>query len=119
MSNAEKAFRKVKAGVKWLSVELLLEPLKFDDLGAFQWMVHWAAPAVPAKRRSGTHRVTMGDGPCKPKLHVVGSHISRSRTCTDPAWKAISGDSRLSVEPVEPPAGIDLPSQGQEMTPAR
>jgi protein gp37 len=39
VANAEKAFRKVKAGVKWLSCEPLLEPLKFKDLGAFQWVV--------------------------------------------------------------------------------
>jgi protein gp37 len=39
VKNAEKAFRKVKAGVKWLSCEPLIEPLKFSDLGAFNWMV--------------------------------------------------------------------------------
>jgi protein gp37 len=39
VANAERAFRKVKAGVKWLSVEPLLEPLTFRDLGAFQWLV--------------------------------------------------------------------------------
>jgi protein gp37 len=39
VANAEKAFRKVKAGVKWLSLEPLLEPLKFKDLGAFDWIV--------------------------------------------------------------------------------
>jgi protein gp37 len=39
VANAEKAFRKVKAGIKWLSLEPLLEPLTFRDLGAFQWIV--------------------------------------------------------------------------------
>jgi protein gp37 len=39
VANAEKAFRKVKAGVKWLSCEPLIEPLHFEDLGAFDWMV--------------------------------------------------------------------------------
>jgi protein gp37 len=39
VANAEKAFRKVKAGVKWLSVEPMIEPLRFSDLGAFQWLV--------------------------------------------------------------------------------
>jgi protein gp37 len=39
VANAEKAFRKVKAGVKWLSCEPLLGPLKFGDLGAFDWVV--------------------------------------------------------------------------------
>jgi protein gp37 len=39
VKNAERAFRKVKAGVKWLSLEPLLEPLTFTDLGAFDWIV--------------------------------------------------------------------------------
>jgi protein gp37 len=39
VKNAENAFRKVKAKVKWLSCEPLLEPLEFDDLGMFQWIV--------------------------------------------------------------------------------
>lgn len=39
VANAEKAFRKVKAGVKWLSCEPLIEPLTFSDLGAFDWVV--------------------------------------------------------------------------------
>jgi protein gp37 len=43
--NAEKAFRKVKAAVKWLSCEPLIEPLEFQDLGAFQWMVFGGASA--------------------------------------------------------------------------
>ncbi len=37
--NAEKSFRKVKAKVKWLSCEPLLEPLRFEDIGAFDWVV--------------------------------------------------------------------------------
>jgi protein gp37 len=45
VANAEKAFRKVKAGVKWLSLEPLLEPLCFQDLGAFQWIVLGGASA--------------------------------------------------------------------------
>jgi protein gp37 len=39
VANAERAFRKVKAAVKWLSCEPLLEPLRFKDLKAFQWIV--------------------------------------------------------------------------------
>jgi protein gp37 len=45
VKNAERAFRKVKARVKWLSCEPLLEPLKFTDLGAFQWVVIGGASA--------------------------------------------------------------------------
>lgn len=39
VTNAEKAFRKVRAKVKWLSCEPLLEPLEFSDLSMFQWIV--------------------------------------------------------------------------------
>jgi len=39
VKNAEKAFRKIKAGVKWLSCEPLIEPLTFADIGAFDWVV--------------------------------------------------------------------------------
>lgn len=35
----EKAFRNVKAGVRWLSCEPLLEPLKFTSLEMFDWVV--------------------------------------------------------------------------------
>jgi protein gp37 len=39
VKNAEKAFRKVKASVKWLSCEPLIEALHFTDIGAFDWIV--------------------------------------------------------------------------------
>lgn len=39
VANAEKAFAKIKCKTKWLSVEPLLEPLTFKDLGLFQWVV--------------------------------------------------------------------------------
>lgn len=39
VANAEKAFRKIKAGIKWLSIEPMLERLRFTDLDAFQWIV--------------------------------------------------------------------------------
>jgi len=45
VKNAERAMRDVKASVKWLSIEPLLEPLKFEDLSAFQWMVIGGASA--------------------------------------------------------------------------
>jgi protein gp37 len=45
VKNAERSFRRVQAAVKWLSVEPLLEPLTFDDLGAFQWIVLGGASA--------------------------------------------------------------------------
>lgn len=39
VKNAEKAFAKVNAKVKWLSIEPMLTPLKFNDLSMFQWVV--------------------------------------------------------------------------------
>lgn len=39
VANAERSFRKVKASVKWLSVEPMIEPLTFTDLAAFSWLV--------------------------------------------------------------------------------
>jgi protein gp37 len=39
VANAEKAFRKIKASVKWLSCEPLIEPLVFKDLSVFDWLV--------------------------------------------------------------------------------
>jgi len=45
VANAEKSFAKVKAGVKWLSIEPMLEPLRFQNLAAFQWAVIGGASA--------------------------------------------------------------------------
>jgi protein gp37 len=39
VDNAEKAFAQVKAPVRWLSIEPMLEPLKFTRLDLFQWVV--------------------------------------------------------------------------------
>ena len=37
--NAEQAFAKVRARVRWLSLEPLLEPLRFEHLDLFDWLV--------------------------------------------------------------------------------
>lgn len=39
VANAERAFAKVNAKIKWLSCEPLLEPLHFERLDLFQWIV--------------------------------------------------------------------------------
>lgn len=39
VANAEKAFAKVGGKVKWLSVEPMIEPLRFDRLDLFDWVV--------------------------------------------------------------------------------
>ena len=39
VANAEKAFAKVGGKVKWLSVEPMIEPLRFERLDLFDWVV--------------------------------------------------------------------------------
>lgn len=39
VDNAEKAFSKMGGGIKWLSVEPMLTPLKFSRLDLFDWVV--------------------------------------------------------------------------------
>ncbi len=39
VANAEKAFGRVKAKVKWLSIEPMIEPLHFRSLDTFNWIV--------------------------------------------------------------------------------
>ncbi len=39
VANAEKSFAKIKADVKWLSIEPMREPIKFKDLSMFDWVV--------------------------------------------------------------------------------
>jgi protein gp37/ParB-like chromosome segregation protein Spo0J len=41
----EKAFEKIRAKTKWLSIEPMLEPLKFKRLDLFQWIVIGGASA--------------------------------------------------------------------------
>ena len=57
VANAERAFAEVKAPVRWLSIEPMLEPLKFKRLDLFDWIVIGGAspskaiddtPATPA-----------------------------------------------------------------------
>jgi protein gp37 len=52
VNNAEKAFEKVKAQVKWLSIEPMLEPLKFTRLDLFDWIV--IGGASPSKAIDGS-----------------------------------------------------------------
>jgi protein gp37 len=52
VANAEKAFEKVKAGVRWLSIEPMIQPLKFSQLNLFDWIV--IGGASPSKAIDGT-----------------------------------------------------------------
>jgi protein gp37 len=48
VDNAERAFAKIKCDTKWLSLEPLLEPLRFTHLELFQWVV--IGGATPSTR---------------------------------------------------------------------
>ena len=50
---AEKAFAQVKAKVRWLSLEPLLEPLQFERLDLFDWLV--IGGASPSNETPGWH----------------------------------------------------------------
>jgi protein gp37 len=39
VANAERAFERIRCGTKWLSCEPLLQPLTFERLDLFQWVV--------------------------------------------------------------------------------
>jgi protein gp37 len=45
VANAERAFEKVKAPIRWLSIEPMIEPLKFSNLALFDWIVIGGASA--------------------------------------------------------------------------
>ena len=67
---AEEAFARVDAAVKWLSVEPMLEPLRFAHLERFQWIVLGGASAstktpewrVPAEWWSRLHAEAVATG---------------------------------------------------------
>jgi protein gp37 len=52
VANAEKAFEHVKAGVRWLSIEPMLQPLQFKRLDLFDWIV--IGGASPSKATDGS-----------------------------------------------------------------
>lgn len=45
VKNAERSFSRVRGGVKWLSIEPMLEPLRFESLSMFDWVVVGGASA--------------------------------------------------------------------------
>jgi len=52
VTNAEKAFEKVNASVRWLSIEPMIQPIKFNHLDLFDWVV--IGGASPSKAIDGT-----------------------------------------------------------------
>lgn len=102
VKNAEAAFAKVNAGVRWLSVEPMLEPLRFERLDLFQWIViggasrssktpdwqppfEWIADLVRQAREAGT-KVYF-------KTNLLGNRILE-----------LPFDAPIVADPVEAPA---------------
>jgi protein gp37 len=69
VANAEKAFLNVKAPVRWLSIEPMIEPLKFNRLDLFDWVV--IGGASPSK--------AVDDTPDTPAWNVPRSTSAGSR----------------------------------------
>lgn len=57
VANAEKAFEKVNCRIKWLSVEPMIEPLRFTRLDLFDWVViGGASVAEGTKNENGENQ---------------------------------------------------------------
>jgi protein gp37 len=113
VKNAERSFAKVRGGVKWLSIEPLLEPLHFDSLAMFNWVVIGGASAstetpawIPPRRWILDLECAAKDASCmiyeKTNLGISGP----SRLREYPGWQA--------AEPQLPPALAYLPSIGKD-----
>jgi ParB/RepB/Spo0J family partition protein len=102
VKNAEKAFASVNAGTRWLSVEPLLEPLRFSRLDLFKWIViggasssrqtpewkppfEWIADLVRQARDAGT-KVYF-------KTNLLGNRILE-----------LPNDAPIVSDPIEAPA---------------
>lgn len=102
VKNAEAAFSKVTAGVRWLSVEPMLEPLRFSRMDLFQWIViggasrssktpdwappfEWIADLVKQAREAGT-KVYF-------KTNLLGNRVLE-----------LPFDAPIKADPVEAPA---------------
>jgi protein gp37 len=106
VANAEKAFRKVRAGVKWLSVEPLIERLKFTDLGAFQWLV--IGGASKSSRTAEWHPPLQWVVDLRKQAEAAGLAVYFK---TNLLWQCRGYAGAPDVEPQEAPAALRyLPS---------
>lgn len=102
VKNAEAAFSRVTAGVRWLSVEPMLEPLRFNRMDLFQWIViggasrssktpdwtppfEWIADLVKQAREAGT-KVYF-------KTNLLGNRVLE-----------LPFDAPIKADPIEAPA---------------
>jgi protein gp37 len=65
VANAEKAFDTVKCGVRWLSIEPMIEPIKFNHLDRFDWV-----EAMRRRRREGLLQDEPGHCQSNPRAAV-------------------------------------------------
>lgn len=70
---AEKAFTQVKAKVKWLSLEPLLEPLQFEQLNLFNWLV--IGGASPSNETPAWHPPLEWVADLEHQARAVGAHV--------------------------------------------
>ena len=103
---AEEAFRHVRAGVKWLSVEPMLENLQFSSLDMFDWIVVGGASASKA---TGGTRATPDYIPPTEWLGHIYTQAAKSgckvytktngRTKEYPGYEYASGPKDLQYVP--------------------
>lgn len=91
VANAEKAFRSVQAKVKWLSLEPLIEPLHFSDIGAWDWLVIGGASAsskTPAWRppRAWVNAIEAEAERCGVQVYEKTNLLARKRGYPSSNW---------------------------------
>jgi protein gp37 len=104
VKNAETAFAKIKSGVRWLSVEPLIEPLKFERLDLFQWMVIGGA-----SRSSITpewHPPTDWINDLKAQARKAGLKIYEKTNLYGNRTLELPFDAPIKSDPVEAPAAF-------------
>jgi protein gp37 len=100
---AEAAFAEVRAGVRWLSVEPMLEPLRFTRLDLFQWVVIGGA-----SRTAGTPEWR----PHYPWVHDLVEQ-ARAAGCAVYQKTNLAGGARL----LEMPGGVPVRQDAGQRAP--
>lgn len=101
VAGAEKAFAKMGGGIKWLSVEPMLTPLKFKKLEMFDWVVI-----------GGASKSSQTPAWVPPMDWIVDLHAAARRAQCAVYYKSNAGitdDARLREFPWEEPAPRFLP----------
>jgi protein gp37/ParB-like chromosome segregation protein Spo0J len=104
VKNAERAMAKVRASVKWLSLEPLIEPLVFEDLSAFQWVViGGASPSNQTPEWKPPRRwvwdLTM-------RAMDAGCLVYHKTNLPNDRLKMFPGDAQKEAEAAEAPAAF-------------